>query len=190
MSLLFSGLLGAIIATLISVLYHHISEQRKIKSDVLMEIVSYCDEIYIHLIDMNSYKDHDYMNKKQALHPEEYRMISRELTRLLISSKPATKLVIAYGEGIIMESFNELKACFNEVSSILRKSKRDDWDIESKKIYILFSERIDPLRSNIQRSLLNGLDTAIIAQESIRRFIDQVKKTLSVFKRWPSKERP
>jgi hypothetical protein len=172
MSLLFSGLLGGIIATLLSVLYHHISEKKKIKSDVLMEIVSYFDEIYRHLIDMRSYKDHEYMHNKPALYPDEYRMISRELTKYLISSKPAIKLVIAYGEGDIMGIFNELKANFLEVSSILRKSTRDNWVIEDKKITNLFSEKIDPLRTILQRSLLNELDTYKIVKD----IINQIKK--------------
>ncbi|MCK9375966.1 MAG: hypothetical protein M0P73_07440 [Syntrophobacterales bacterium] len=171
MLLLFSGLLGAIIATLLSVLYHHISEQKKVRSDVLMEIVSYFDEIYRHLIDMHSYKDHEYMDKKSALHPDEYRMISRELTKLLISAKPATKLVIAYGEGNLMGTFNELKAIFHEVSSALRNSKRDNWESESERINILFSERIEPLRTTLQRSLLNELSTTMIVKETFKRFI-------------------
>lgn len=171
MLLLFSGLLGAIIAALLSVLYHYISEQKKIKSDVLMEIVSYCDEIYGHLIDMHSYKEHEYMDKKPALHPDEYRMISRELTKLLISSKPATKLVIAYGEGIIMATFNELKSCFHEVSGMLRKATKDDWVIEHKKINNLFSEIIEPSRTILQRSLLNELDAIKIAKGFFRKSI-------------------
>lgn len=171
MLLLFSGLIGAIIATLLSVLYHYISEQRKIKSDVLMEVVSYCDEIYGHLIDMHCYKDHEYMGKKRSLHPEEYRIISRELTRLLLSFKPATKLVIAYGEGTIMATFNDLKSCFFEVSSMLRKATKDDWLIESKKITNLFSERIEPSRTVLRRSLLNGLYAIKIVKGFFRRSI-------------------
>jgi len=176
MLLLFSGLLGAIIATLLSVLYHHISEQKKIKSDILMEIVSYFDEIYGHLIDMHSYKDHEYMDKKPALYPDEYRMVSRELTKLLISSKPAAKLVIAYGEGNIMGTFNGLKEIFLEVSSMLRKSTRDNWVIEDKKIINLFSERIEPLRTILQRSLLNELDTAMIVKQTLRGCFNQIKR--------------
>lgn len=168
---LLSGLIGAFIATLLNVLYNHISEQKKIKSHILMETVSYCDEIYCHLIDMNVYKDHEYTNKKQALHPEEYRMITLELRRLQISSKVATKLVIAYGEGIIIDNFNELKAYFNQVSSILRKATKDDWSIKKEEINMLFFMNIEPLRDKLQRSLLDKLHAIEIIKGSFRKAI-------------------
>ena len=179
MESLLSGLIGALIATLLSVLYHHIYEQKKTRSDVLMEIVSYCDEIYRHLTDMHVHKNHEYMDKKPALHADEYRIISRELTALLISSKPAAKLALAYGEGRIMAIFNELKSSFIEVSSELRGATRSGWVIENKKISTLFSERIDPLRANLERSLLNESHIIEVFMGNFWSFINHIKKKIS-----------
>ena len=102
MESLLSGLIGALIATLLSVFYHHNSERKKMRSDVLLEVVAYCDDIYRHLTDMHIHKDLEYTGKKSAFNADEYRHISHELTGLLLSSKPAAKLALAYSEGKIM----------------------------------------------------------------------------------------
>jgi hypothetical protein len=154
MLFLFSGLLGAIIATLLNVLYHYVSEQRKIKSDILLDIVSYIDEIYRHLIDMHVQKNAIYSNKKPLLNQDEYAIMSRSLTALLISSKPAAKLALVYGEGNIMQAFNELKKYFHEISSELRKSTKNDWVEKNGIISRLFANEIDPLRAKLEELLL------------------------------------
>ena len=94
MKSLLSGLIGALIATLLSLIYHHNSERKKMRSDVLLEIVSYCDDIYTLLRQMHVHKDHKYTGKKPALHADEYRLITRELTILLLSSKPSAKVAL------------------------------------------------------------------------------------------------
>lgn len=175
MGLLLSGLIGALIATLLSILYHHISEQKKIRSDALMEIATYCDEIYTHLILIHGHRNLKYFKKETILSNDEYRAINRELSSLLVSSKPGVKLVFAYGEGKIMGLFNKLKKYFNEVSSKLREPT-DDWGKRSKEIFIIFSEKIDPLRKNLERSLLGELRGIEIIVGTYRSIIDHLKK--------------
>lgn len=189
MLLLFSGLVGAIIATLLNVLYHHVSEQKKIKSDVLLDIVSYCDEIYRHLIAMHVQKNAAYMNLKPFLNNDEYRIMSRSLTALLISSKPAAKLALAYGEGRIMGIFNELKKYFYKISSELRKATKDGWVDKNEEISLLFSNKIDPLRAELERLLLNETHHSEIIKKYFTSSIIYIKKKISaVAFRLPNKK--
>ena len=175
MESLLSGLIGALIATLLSLIYHHNSERKKMRADVLLEIVSYCDDIYTLLRQMHVHRDHVYTGKKPALHSDEYRHISRELTVLLLSSKPAAKLALAYGEGKIMGLFNELKSCFLEVSSELRGATRSGWIIENEKVSTLFSKKIDPLRANLEKNLLIESQSIQLLPEHTKNSLNNVK---------------
>lgn len=124
---------------------------------------------------MHVHKDHEYTGKKPSLHADEYRLITRELTILLLSSKPSAKVALVYGEGKIMAIFNKLKSCFLEVSSELRGATRSEWVLENKKIFTLFSEKIDPLRANLERSLLSESQSIQLIPENAKDAINQLK---------------
>lgn len=69
---LLSGFLGALIATIPSVFYQYLSEQKKFRADVLLEAVAYSDEIYKHLIDLHTKKKAEYPDKKRGLDQAAY----------------------------------------------------------------------------------------------------------------------
>ena len=153
MEMLLSGLLGALFATILTLIYNHVSDKSKIRSDVLMEIVSYCDQIYLQLIEMRTHRNAKYVKEKSFLTQEEYNLISRQLNSLLISSKPGAKLDLAYGEGEIMALYNALKTNFLSVSSKLRKAKIDTWARDVIEISEVFEKEIDPLKIQLFTTL-------------------------------------
>lgn len=157
MEQLLSGLIGALAATFISVIYLHISEKNKLRGEVFLEVVGYCDDIYHYLQKLHVYKDSEYTTHSVPFSPDDYKLISDKLTVLLLSSKVHAKLTLAYGEGETLLLFNSLRKSFNDVSSTLRKATRSAWVVkENKEIFRLFSEEIEPVRTNLQTSLLYG----------------------------------
>ena len=46
MDQLLSGLYGALIATILSIIYLYFSDQIKLRSEVMLEVVGYSDDIY------------------------------------------------------------------------------------------------------------------------------------------------
>lgn len=175
MDQLLSGLIGALAATFISVIYLHISEKNKLRGEVFLEVVGYCDDIYHYLQKLHVYKDSEYTTHSVPFSPDDYKLISDKLTVLLLSSKVHAKLTLAYGEGDALLLFNSLSKRFIEVSGALRKATRSAWVVkENKEITRLFSEEIDPLRTNLQRSLLYGtmyLPTLYKAYQYIKKKI-------------------
>ncbi len=168
MEQLLSGFLGALIATILSIFYLYLSEQKKLRADVLLEAVAHSDEIYKHLIDLHTEKNAEYTDKKRGLLPEEYRIVSRELTALLLSSKPGIKLALVYGDSDVMGIFNELRSHFFKISSVLRGATRSGWVTEHHEIETIFAEKIDPLRASFERILLHEVRTFSIIKRSFK----------------------
>ena len=154
MSELLSGFIGAVIATLLSVLYFFISEQKKLRSDVMLEVVGYCDDIYRRLQDLHVHKGTVYTQNSEFLTPEEYRVVSRELISLLTSARTRAKLALVHGEGSTLAAFNGLQAQFQKASSIVRGATRSAWHQENASLHRLFAEEIDPRRAKFERLLL------------------------------------
>lgn len=74
---LLSGLIGALIATLLNIFYLYLFDQKKLRIDILLDAVAYSDNIYKHLIDLHTDKHAEYTGNKRGLLPDEYRIISR-----------------------------------------------------------------------------------------------------------------
>lgn len=157
MEQLLSGFIGALIATLLSVFYLYISEQSKLRSEVLLEVVAYCDDLYDRLQNIHVHKNGEYAEHKAMFTDDEYRQISREISSLLKSRIVHAKLAIAYGEGNILASLNSLIDDFGNATSILRKATRSNWFNEHKEIMGLFSQKIDPGRVSLEKALINGI---------------------------------
>ena len=154
---LLSGLIGALVATFISVIYLHISEKNKLRGEVFLEVVGYCDDIYHYLQKLHVYKDAEYTTHSIPFSSNDYKLISDKLTVLLLSTKVHAKLTLAYGEGEALLLFNSLSKSFNQASSTLRIATRGAWIVkENKEVFRLFYEEINPMRTNLQRSLLYG----------------------------------
>ena len=57
MSELLSGLIGALIATILTVVSLYLAEQAKLRTEMTLEVVGYCDDIYDRLQLMHVHKE-------------------------------------------------------------------------------------------------------------------------------------
>jgi hypothetical protein len=70
MEQLFSVLIGALIASILAVLFLHVSEKLKIRSEVLLEVVGFCDKTYHHFQNLHVYKNTEDTNKDRCYRAE------------------------------------------------------------------------------------------------------------------------
>ena len=176
MGSLLSGFIGALIATVLSVIYLYISEKYRLRSDCMLEVVGYFDEIYTLLQRLHVDKDSHYTGKKRGLTDEEYRISSKTLKDLLFTSRVGVKLAIVYGEGELNGMFNYLKENCLTASRILWNATESDWNEKNKDIQKLFSERIDPVRNSLERKLIEGTKANIIIKDLFDRFLSMISK--------------
>jgi len=169
MSELLSGFIGALIATVLSVVYLYLAEQAKLRTEIALEVVGYCDDIYDRLQWMHGYKDTVYTHTGSGMEPDEYRASGHELSRLIKTTKTHAKLEIVYGPGESVAALNELSHHFREATSLLRGATEADWAEKGRQIFALFQTRIDPLRKELQRKLINGTRATAIAKDFFAR---------------------
>ncbi len=176
MTILLSGLIGALIATILSVIYHYISEQSRLRSEAALEAIGYFDDIYKSLQMLNVDKEAAYKGKKRGLTDEEYRITSRTLKDLLNTSRVGAKIAIVYGEGNITGAFNFLQASCLCASELLWGAKEQDWEEKHNQITILFHEKIDPVRKIFERHLIEQTRSHQIIKGLIYRCTGRVFK--------------
>jgi hypothetical protein len=169
MQSLLSGFIGALIATLLSVLYHYTSEQWRLRSEVMLEVAGYFDDIYTRLQMLFVDKGASYTGRKRGLTDEEYRITSRSLKDFLMTSRVGVRLALVYGEGDITGIFNYLKDSCLEAARILWSATEQDWEEKDTQIMTLFSQRIDPARKNLERTLLEDTRVHRIVWSFIKR---------------------
>jgi hypothetical protein len=175
MSELLSGFIGALIATVLSVIYLYLAEQAKLRTEIALEVVGYCDDIYDRLQLMHVHKDNIYTHTGLGMHPDEYRTTSHELSRLIKATKTHAKLEIVYGPGESVAALNELSHHFQETTGLLRSATEADWEEQGPQILELFKIRIEPLRKNLQRKLISGTKATAIANDLFARCKQRVK---------------
>lgn len=176
MQYLLSGFVAAVIATLISVVYLYLTEQSRLRSEVTVEVADYFDDIYTRLQILNVDKDAAYTGKKRGLTEEEYRITSRELRVLFNRSRTGLRLAIVYGEGDLTGAFNYLENSCLEAAIMLWAGTQENWKVKNAEISALFSERIDFVRKDLQRNLLDGTRTHQIIKDFLKRLIEVIFK--------------
>ena len=174
MRLLLSGLIGAFIATTLTIIYNYIREQVRHRRDVMMQAVSWVDDVYDRLQMIQVQKERMYTGKEPALSTEEYRITTREVKTLLLSSKIPVLVALVYGEGNEVQKINALQGEMTKVAEMLWQANKDIWDDSSKKIYLSFSKIIDPIKEDTFKRFLHGTRPRSIA-------IDFLKSNLPTF---------
>jgi hypothetical protein len=174
MKLLLSGLIGAFIATTLTIIYNYIREQVRHRRDVMMQAVSWVDDIYDRLQMMQVQKERVYAGKEPAITTEEYKITTREVKTLLLSSKIPVLVALVYGEGNEVQKINALQGEMTKVAEILWQANKDTWDEASKKIFLSFSKIIDPVKEATFKRFLHGTRARSIVS-------DFLKSNLSTF---------
>lgn len=171
---LLSGFIGALIATILSVVYLYIAEQAKLRTEVALEVVGYCDDVYHRLELMHVHKEKVYTNTGAGLEGDQYRAVSLELSELIKSTKTHAKLQIVYGPSSSMALLNGLSQHFREATSILRGATANDWSENGKQVFDLFEKKIEPMRTELQQQLIAGTQAMAIAKDFLVRWRQQV----------------
>lgn len=184
---LLSGLFGALIATLLTVFYNYITELVRRRSDILMDVVSYFDDIYSRVQNMHVHKIASYKGGKLLYTDEEYKVTSRELKAMLLSSMIRTRVALVYGEGDAkLQEYNKLQSMLLEGARILWAMKKENYQEGSGKIAVLFNN-IDILRSDIEQKFLNSAKVNSITSELFERGTPTIYKFVSGLKKLKDK---
>lgn len=176
--ILLSGTLGALIASLLSVWYQHISEQIKSRKDTMRAVIEWVDNIYVRLQAMQVYKERVYTGQEPSLSVEEYRSMSNEIRVLLLSDRIGTEVVCVYGEGDVLQKINALQGELKKAARILWAAKQDTWPDSRKGIMKIFEEKIDPIKVSVMGDFLNStrnlgdfIKKGVIMQQRIKKII-------------------
>lgn len=176
MEQLLSGFAGALIATILSVIYLYFSEKSKIRTELVLEIVGFCDEFYNLIINLKYLKNIEFTKPGSQIDIEEYRAFSKSLTNLIITTKLQAKTALIYKESEVFKLFMELSNCFRDAASILRKSTRSGWVIEEKEISELLISKIEPLRKDLLTNLLKSTSVTSITKNILYNKFIEIKK--------------
>ncbi len=115
MELLLSGLLGALVASILSVFYQHVSIQANRRFDVMIKTADYFDELYDNLQTLEAYKRKAYTHGMEVV-TEEYQSLARRTGTLLKSSGTHAHVALVYGQNSReLQDFNTLRARMQEV---------------------------------------------------------------------------
>ena len=171
MGIVLSGFIGALFATMLNIFYLYVSGKKNSVMTVLLEVVSYCDDIYSKLQFIHTVKYALYTGMIEELPQDDYQAVNREVSCILNTSRPGVKLAHIYGEGNVLWVFNELRSWFNIVSSILRKATSDNWAGEHEGIILKFSQQIDPLRTSFETMLLQEARVSSILKHAFKTIL-------------------
>ena len=181
MEQIFSVLIGALIASILAVVFLHVSEKLKIRNEALLEVVGFCDEIYHHLQNLHVDKNTEHTDRDLDLTIEDHQYLSRELTVLLTSTKVHEKMAIAFGEKEELGLFLELSNQLSQVASILRKATRSAGTNERQQVKQLFKDKIDPLRHKLMRGLIKGAKFTGVLLDTYKDQMPAFYKITSIF---------
>jgi hypothetical protein len=152
--ILASGLVGAILATILGVVFGFFQEQARLRADVMLTVVGWADDTYLRLIDLRTSRKAAYTSDKPYLAAEEYASNSRELRSLLLRTSVVARVSIVYGEGEATSLLNQLRDNQLQAAQMLWQSRKENWDDVDKRVQGFRAEKVDPLRTRLERRLL------------------------------------
>lgn len=176
---LLSGLFGAIIATLLTVLYLYFTEKIRRRYEVYLEVVTYLDEIYIRLQAIFSYTDKMYGGFAElhfdatGLTEEDIHKANLKVIELILSHGIRRKVAAEYGKGQILIDLVELLDLLKRIYNELFIASKDAC-IDNVGINDLFRKKVDPLRTRLQDQLMRELSAINI----IKQLLDSLKKPI------------
>ncbi|MDP8212258.1 MAG: hypothetical protein P9X22_03070 [Candidatus Zapsychrus exili] len=168
MNILLSGLIGALFATMLSVVYQYASEQAKYRGDLLIEVVNWLDAIYVRLQAMQIHKEGVYNSKELSLNNEEYRNLSKEVRKFLLSDKITSLVALTYGEGRKLQLANALKGEMTKAAEILWASNEENWKQSCANILDSFKNKIDPIKIEALNAFLEGAKIYSVMKDAFK----------------------
>ena len=152
---LISGLIGALIATVLAIAYDFFMQRGRLRAEVSIIILSWVDGIYCQIQDLQEQAEGSYTDGKLLLTQDEYNATCRKLRNQLLSDELEVRLVLIYGkDSEEVRLLNSLQKRLMEVVLILWSAKKETWKEIEQKILNKFSQDIDPLRIKFKEMLL------------------------------------
>ncbi len=149
------GLLGALLATMISILFQFWFQRIRLKAEVMLAVNSWANEVYQRTIDLAMQKKVIYEGGDPWLSEEDYQECNRELRKKLLFSDVQARVALVYGEGDELGLLQEFKKQLLEASRRIWNARKETWDQVSKDTHEAFQQKVDPLRIKVERMLLS-----------------------------------
>lgn len=177
----FSVLIGALIASILAIVFLHVSEKFKIRNEVLLDVVGFCENIYHQFQNIHVYKKTVDTDRGLDLTIEDCRYLSRELTVILTSTKVHEKIARAFGEkeeyGLFLEFINQLR----QVDSILCGATGGAGINNGLHVKKLFKDKIDLLRHKLMTDLIKGARVTGVLSDIYKCQMPTFYKISSIF---------
>jgi len=162
MALILAALLGAVIATIFSVIYHYFMHQVERRSDVAMDVVSWTDDVYDRLITIYAQRDAVFTGAKFGLSNDEYRATVKEVKAMLLASKMHTRVSLVYGKSPQLDKFDSLREEYISVAETLLEADAATWPKINQELTHRLNTVIEPLKQSTERYFLVGASPAAI----------------------------
>ena len=172
LGILASGLLGALLATILGAAFSFLQEQARLRADVMLTVVGWADDTYLCLTDLLTSKGAAYSAEKAYLTDADFAANSRELRSLLVRASVPARLALVYGEGDETRLLNALRGKLLQAAVMLWKSRKEEWKQVDARTKAFVAEQIDPLRRDLERRLLESASIPIIWLRLKRRIKD------------------
>ena len=179
MNSLLSGLFGAIVASILTILYLYFTEKIRRRREIYLQVVEYLDEIYVRLQAIFAFTNKKYEFGVESsydvsgLSEEDIQNANRKITELSLSHGVRSKVAIEYGEGQILKELNELLDHFKQIHFNLSYATKPAWHVqEHKEIFEYFDKKADPLRYNLQDRLRNECSVMAIIKQKKRDLLN------------------
>jgi len=174
---LLSGFIGALIATMITIIYLYISEQVRKRSEVVLATIGHTDEFYHLIQEVLVYKDFLFKQAEQSITSEEYKFMQRRMIVLIKSFSIIAKVGLVYGEySMELSNFVRLMNELGKVAILSTKADNNTWENDYKKIMVEFEKTVDPLKKMVQIDLLRSTNPVQIIKSNIYNLTQIFKK--------------
>ncbi|MBA2654424.1 MAG: hypothetical protein H0U71_05105 [Gammaproteobacteria bacterium] len=158
---LLSGLIGALIASILTIIYLYLVDKIKFRENILLEIIDYLENIYHRLQTIHSLKKILFTDKQKI--EINHKNIYEELAFLLKTSSPHAKLRLAYGEGKELQKLNYFSTKIREVSLILFNTNEETWGKNDSNILSIIS-KVEIQKNLLINYLFDGLSIVRILE--------------------------
>jgi hypothetical protein len=142
MNNLLSGAIGAVIGSLLSIIYVHFNERVKSRRQLAIEIIDHIETMYHRLMALGTIDFPEFAEKRQEknltlLNEDERRQYVTEFLRLLTSYTPIAKVEIVFND-------SELTHCLEGLTQGFQKAFREVNNKDQSKFMDLLKIEVDP----------------------------------------------
>lgn len=119
LSNLLSGAVGAVLGSLVSILYIHYSERSKSRRQLAIEIIDHIETMYNRLMALATIQIPELAEHRQSrgvslLSEDERRQYTAEFLRLLTTYSPFAKVEIIFNDSALVNALEKLTAAFQK----------------------------------------------------------------------------